>query len=496
MKILFLSPEAVPFAKTGGLADVAGALPVALRRMGADVRSVLPYYCDVKDGNFERQLLIRDLKVPLGPIKLSVNVLEAQGEDGLPVYLIEREDLYDRPHLYGNAMGDYYDNLERFTVLSHAALLLAERLSFRPHVIHCHDWQTGLVPALLKGPYRRSPFLAGTPSVFTIHNIGYQGIFPEEKFPLTGLSRSETFHPEGIEYWGKFSLLKAGIVYSKAVTTVSPKYSQEIQTPEYGLGMEGILRRRKAFLHGILNGVDYSQWDPAGDEHIATNYSGETLEGKQTCKEALIEEMNLDPGLMNRPLLAMVTRLDKQKGLDLFLDILDDVLGLDVGLVILGSGDDEIQEALRDKAVARSRRMGIFVGFSDPLAHRIIAGADLFLIPSRYEPCGLTQMYALRYGTVPVVRATGGLEDTVTSFDPQSGRGNGFKFTAYEPAACLAAIREAVGIYESPNAWNALRANGMREDFSWARSARRYLELYESLLPGKLASTETPEEKQ
>lgn len=482
LRVLFLSPEVVPFAKTGGLADVSGALPIALKDLGVDVRLVLPYYRSIHEKTFENRIVIEKLSVPIGKQELSVHVLKTVTGEGLTVYFIVREDLYDRPNLYGNAGGDYYDNLERFAFFAHAALLLAEHISFKPDVIHCHDWQTGLVPALLKGPYRNSPLYAGTPSVFTIHNIGYQGIFPKEKLPLTGLLAPETFHPGGLEYWGDISLLKAGIVYADAITTVSPKYAEEIQTPEYGMGMEGILKHRKAFLHGILNGVDYRQWDPALDKHISANYSLDRLEGKRACKRTLIKEMNLDPELMERPLLGMVTRLDKQKGLDLFLDILDDVMKLDVGFVILGSGEDGIQKALKKKARERSSRMGLFIGFSDPLAHRIMAGADVLLIPSRYEPCGLTQMYALKYGAVPVVRATGGLEDTVKHFDPLKGRGNGFKFAPYEPAAFLEAIREAVSTYENPKTWNALRANGMKEDFSWGRSARIYRELYESLI--------------
>ncbi len=480
--VLFLSPEAAPFAKTGGLADISGTLPISLKNLGVDVRLVLPYYRSIREKAFGVRTVVEKLPVPLGDQKLLVHVLEAMTEDDLTVYFIDREDLYDRPNLYGNSLGDYYDNLERFAVFSHAALLLTKRLAFKPDVIHCHDWQSGLVPALLKGPFGKDPLLADTPSVFTIHNIGYQGIFPKEKLPLTGLLPSETFHPEGLEYWGNISILKAGIVYADAITTVSPKYALEIQTPEYGMGMEGILKRRKTSLQGILNGVDYNLWDPVADNFISTNYSQDRLKGKQNCKEALMEEMKLDPQLNERPLLGMVTRFDKQKGLDLFLDILDDVMKLDVGLVILGSGDDEIQRTLKNKALKRSGKIGLFIGFSDPLAHRIMAGADIFLIPSRYEPCGLTQMYALKYGAVPVVRATGGLDDTIMHFDPPKDRGNGFKFAAYEAADFLEAVRQAVRTYEDPKVWQALRVRGMKEDFSWGRSARKYRELYESLV--------------
>lgn len=482
IKVLFLSPEATPFAKTGGLADVTGALPGALKRLGVDVRLVLPLYRMVREGGFESHPLLKGLKIPLGNQLLQADVLETKTQEGIPVCLVEREDLFDRPNLYGNAMGDYYDNLERFTFFAHAALRIAEILSFKPDLIHCHDWQTGLVPALLKGPYRESSPLGGTPTVFTIHNLGYQGLFPLEKLPLISLSSESFFHPEGLEYWGRISLLKSGIVYSEAITTVSPTYAKEIQTPEFGLGMDGILYRRRAALHGILNGVDYRIWDPSRDHHLPARYSPRTMAGKRLCKESLIQEIELSPSLSDRPLMGMISRLDTQKGLDLLVKILDDILSLDVGLVVLGSGDEHIQQIIQEAAKRHSGQVGIKIGFDEPLAHRIMAGVDIFLIPSRYEPCGLTQMYALKYGTVPVVRATGGLEDTIVSFDPHTREGNGFKFGPYEPKAFLGAIREALECFQDSKRWKKLIANGMKADFSWDRSARTYLELYESII--------------
>jgi starch synthase len=484
LKVLFLSPEAVPFAKTGGLADVAGALPNALRHLGVEVEVMLPLYRVVREREFQARPLLKDLAVPLGNSELTAQVLGAETEAGLSVYFIEREDLYDRPNLYGTPLGDYYDNLERFTFFAHAALETATTLSLKPNVIHCHDWQTGLVPALLKGPYRDSTSLGAPATVFTIHNLGYPGLFPADKLSLTGLSKDAFFHPEGLEYYGKVSLLKAGIVYSDAITTVSPAYAKEIQTAEYGMGMEGILRHRRAHLQGILNGVDYSLWDPSQDPHVPAHYSPRKMAGKKGCKEALIQEMGLDPTLSKRPLLGMVSRLDVQKGLDLLVQILDDILSLDVGLVILGSGDEQIQQAIQQAAQRYPGRISLRIGFDEPLAHRIMAGADIFLIPSRYEPCGLTQMYALKYGTVPVVRATGGLDDTIVQFISRTGRGNGFKFRPYEPAAFLKSIREAVALFTDLKAWRKLMANGMKADFSWEQSARKYLELYKSLLEG------------
>jgi starch synthase len=482
LKVLFLSPEAVPFAKTGGLGDVAGSLPPALRRLGVDVRVVMPLYTMVKGSGAAMRLICEDLKVPLGDSLLSARIWEAQSAEKTPVYLVEREDLYSRSNLYGTPAGDYYDNLERFSFYSHAALRLAEEISFRPDLIHCHDWQSGLVPALVRDLYRHSPSVGEVRTVFTIHNLGYQGIFSPEKLRLTGLSMDRHYHMEGLEYWGKISLLKAGIMYADMITTVSPTYAQEIQTESYGLGMEGILRRRKSVLFGILNGVDYGIWDPAHDTHLPANYSIRKMAGKSDCKKALISEMGLDPALINRPLLGVISRLDAQKGIDLLVAALPDILARDAGVVILGSGESSIQEALRTAARDNPGRVGLTIGFNDPLAHRIMGGADMFLIPSRYEPCGLTQMYSLRYGTVPVVRATGGLDDTIVPFCRESGEGNGLKFSAYQPQALLSAVRDAVDLFGDAKNWKKLLTNAMKADFSWDRSARSYLELYQSAL--------------
>jgi len=317
--------------------------------------------------------------------------------------------------------------------------------------------------------------------VFTIHNIGYQGLFPAEKLGLTGLSEIDFYHLEGVEYWGNISLLKAGIVYATAVTTVSPRYSREIQTNEYGRGMEGILTNRRKDLYGILNGVDYQVWDPAVDRLIPCNYSPRHLSGKGRCKSSLAEEMGIAPGFREKPLLAMISRLDTQKGLDLLLEILDSVLEMEVALVVLGTGEEQIEQGLRQAAKRYRGQVGLEIGFNEGLAHRIMAGADLFLLPSRYEPCGLTQMYALKYGTVPIVRATGGLDDTIVPFDPQTGEGNGFKFSDYAADAFLREIRAALSIYQNKGMWGKLTANGMRADFSWDRSARQYLDLFRSI---------------
>ncbi|HYQ60339.1 MAG TPA: glycogen synthase, partial [Desulfatiglandales bacterium] len=311
--------------------------------------------------------------------------------------------------------------------------------------------------------------------------IGYQGLFPREKLPVAGLP-PETYHPEGIEYWGAISLLKAGIVYSNAVTTVSPTYSREIQTSEFGLGMEGILKSRAAVLHGILNGADYSVWDPVIDPHIVSNYDSDDLSEKTVNKAALLKETGLEPALLERPVLGITTRLSHQKGCDLLVPILDELARMNVGLVILGEGEERYERPLREAAEAYRGKVSVTIGFDEVLAHRIMAGVDVFLVPSLYEPCGLTQMYALKYGTVPVVRATGGLEDTIEDFDPQTKTGNGFKFAPYEPNAFLSAIRRAVDLWTDQESWANLMKKGMAADFSWTRSAERYLELYQSLI--------------
>jgi starch synthase len=484
MMVWFLSPEVEPFAKTGGLADVAGSLPRALHRLGVDVKVGLPYYRVIKDKNMPATQALAGLEIPLGDLVLPCKVLETRTKEGIPVYFFEREDLFDRPQLYGNAGGDYYDNLERFSFFCRAAVLFAKRIGFPFDVVHCHDWQTGLVPAYIKSIYRNDPFFSNAASVFTIHNIGYQGLFPRTKLDVCGIPPWE-FQLDGIEYWGNISLLKAGLIYSDTLTTVSPRHSEEIQTPEFGRGMEGVLKKRARDLHGILNGADYSVWDPAKDPHIVAPYKPGAMEGKNKNKLALVEEMGLNPLLKAQPVLGMISRLSSQKGCDLLVEILEKLVKLDVGLVILGSGEEKYESIVVHLARRHKDRVAVRIGFDDPLAHRIIAGADILLVPSLYEPCGLTQMYALRYGTVPVVRATGGLDDTIVEFDPEENKGNGFKFGPFEANSFLTAIRRATDAFKDRDTWQRLIQNGMKEDFSWDRSARRYLEIYESMVRKK-----------
>lgn len=481
LKILMISPEAVPFAKTGGLADVAGALPPALLHQGVEVALVLPAYRMILESGMSWQPMITDLPVPLGNATLKANVLEGLTDEGVRVYLIDREDLFNRPNLYGNFHGDYYDNLERFSFFCHGALRLANQLSITPDVLHLHDWQTGLIPALLKGPYWDWPNLSGMPTVFTIHNLGYQGNFGGDRLPATGLSYSQFFHAQGLEIWGNFSLLKSGIIYAHAVTTVSPTYAWEIQTDEGGMSMAPVLRSRGGDVRGILNGVDYNIWNPETDPTIEANYHFKNPAGKRRCKAALIRELQLDEKLMSAPLLCMISRLDFQKGFDLLLSAMEGIMATGAGLVILGSGNEWISHELAEAQKRFPERMVLRSGFDGNLAHRIMAGADILLMPSLYEPCGLTQMYALKYGTIPVARGTGGLEDTISSFDPPTRKGNGFKFYPHDANAFLRSVQEAVGIYQVPGSWKKLMHNGMKMDFSWDRSAKDYINIYRSI---------------
>jgi starch synthase len=482
--VFFISPEVAPFAKTGGLADVAGSLPSALHSLGVEVAVALPFYRLIKEEKLSIGEKIPKLEVPLGEEVLPCKVFETKTAEGIPVYLFDREDLFDRPHLYGTPEGDYYDNFERFCFFSRAVLLFAKKAGFSFHIAHCHDWQTGLVPAYLRTVYHTDPFFVDTATVFTIHNLGYQGLFPKSKLPISGIPQKE-FNPEGIEYWGKISLLKAGISYSAAVTTVSQKYSEEIRTPELGQGMDGFLRKKGEAFCGILNGVDYKAWNPSRDPHIPFNYDSGKVETKKKNKAALMEELGLRPSGNEQPLLGMISRLSSQKGCDLVLQIAEDAVKLKALLAILGEGDEVYQSALVDLSRKSGGNIAVRIGFDDSLAHRIMAGADMLIIPSLYEPCGLTQMYALKYGTVPIVRATGGLDDTIRPFVLAKKSGNGFKFGPYKAGALLGAIQEALTLYRNKEAWRTLMQNGMKEDFSWDRSARRYLQIYQTLIRRK-----------
>ena len=481
LKVWFLASEATPFVKTGGLADVAGSLPLALRHLGADVRVGIPFYSAAKEKVPDARKMVSDLAVPLGNRVLPCDVFFNETEEGLPVYFFDQDAFFAREHLYGTPGGDFPDNLERFAFFNHAALLFAKSVGFGFDIVHCHDWQTGLVPAYMATVYGLDSFFSPAASVFTIHNVGYQGLFPKDLFPLSGLPPN-AYHPDGVEYWESMSLLKAGIQYATIITTVSPSYGREIQTPDFGMGMEGILQHRSSDLFGILNGVDYSGWDPADDKYTKAPYGPQDLKGKQICKKALIKEMGLKKDLSSRPILAMIARLVPQKGYDLLFDIAEEVLAKHVGLVVLAAGDKEYQKRLNRLVENNPGRMAAKIGFDEPLAHRIMAGADILLVPSRYEPCGLTQIYALKYGTVPVVRATGGLDDTIWQFDRATGEGNGFKFRLYQARDFADQVAAAIETFEDGAVWKKILLNGMKQDFSWKDSASQYLAIYHESL--------------
>ena len=466
-----VSSEASPWAKSGGLADVLGALPAALVRAGHTVGVVIPRYMDARSAPARR--VIDSIVIPLGPNLYDVSVWQLDAGE-VRMFFVDQPGLYYRDGLYGDANGDFSDNHIRFAVLSRAAIEISRRL-FRADILHCHDWQASLVPVYLREWPGVDPQLLGLRTVLTIHNLGYQGIFDRAAMRDIALP-DRLFTPAGIEFWGKINLLKGGIVFADALTTVSRKYAEEIQTPEYGFGLEGLLRNRAGDLTGILNGADYSRWDPQFDAFLAKPYSAEDVSGKLACKRQLLSEMGLPEAAMDRPVLGIVSRFTSQKGFDLIADVAWQIFQDDVYLAALGNGEPEWEDLFRRLSQDFPDRVSVFFGYNDPLAHRIEAGADIFLMPSRYEPCGLNQIYSLRYGTPPVVRATGGLDDTIDET-------TGFKFSDYNGAALLNAIRAACRAWEDRAAWTAMMVRGMQKDFSWTASALEYSRLYNRLHP-------------
>ncbi len=486
MRILFAASEVVPFAKTGGLADVAGALPKALRKLGHDVRVVLPRYRMVDAAKHRLAPLLDAVAVPVAGRVETASVLEARIPPDVPAYLVRCDRYFDRDGLYQVQGVDHPDNAERFAFFSRAVLELARALDLRPDVIHCHDWQTGLVPTYLRTLHANDPALGRAGVLFTIHNLGYQGLFPAKTLDTIGLGR-DLFTPSAIEFFGQVNLLKAGLVFSDILTTVSRRYSQEIQTAEFGCGLEGVLRARSKDVFGILNGIDEEEWDPARDPHLAARYTPESLAGKAACKADLQRAVGLRPDPAT-PLFGVISRLAEQKGIDLVAESLEAILDVGGQLVLLGTGEPALEERFRAAAAAHAGRVAAVIGFDVALSHKIEAGADFFLMPSRYEPCGLNQMYSLRYGTIPIVRATGGLDDTVTPFDRRTGQGNGLKLEAATADALSLAIYRAAGLYRDPAAWRRLVANAMQGDFSWDRSAREYEALYREVARRRAAA--------
>lgn len=475
MKILFVSSEITPFAATGGLAEVVGSLPRVLKRLGHDVRLVMPCYKMVGRSGAPIRKGRKGVDVVMNGVPHKGLLRQTQLDD-LPVYFLENREFFHRDGLYGTPAGDFPDNHLRFSFFCRGVLELLRRLDFRPDVIHCHDWQTALIPYLLRHYHREDPFFMGTATVFTIHNLAYQGVFPHDVLAEMGLGPRD-FAIDRLEFYGRVNLLKGGLGAADILTTVSPTYCHEILTPEQGCGLEGVLRERRDDLFGILNGLDEEQWSPASDRELFRPYTASTLAGKLANKKGLQKALDLadNPDL---PLVGMVGRLATQKGIDLLVEILPWLSEQGLQMVLLGAGDEVYIRRLQAHAARTPGTFALRIGFDPALSHRIYAGADLFLMPSHYEPCGLGQLIALRYGTVPVVHKTGGLADTVFDVRLHGREGNGFVFEEYTPEALREALQAALEAYRDRDSWKKLIRRGMQSDFSWERAAVAYEELY------------------
>ena len=477
MQIVFAASECVPFAKTGGLADVVGALGPEMVKLGHEVTVYLPLYARVRrhiEG--ELKYAVKSITVPFPSYNRFAGIVDGGTRDGVKFYFVDCPELFDRQELYGTRSGDYKDNAERFGLFCRAVLEAAKQLGV-PDVFHIHDWQAAPIAIYLRTVYAADPALRGAGVVLTIHNAAYQGSFPPattEKLLLPW----EIFTMDKVEQFDRFNFLKGGVVYSDILTTVSRKYAEEIQTAEFGEQLDTVLRARAGDLRGILNGVDYEKWDPATDGNLAAHYTAEDLTGKAACRVDLLHAFGLENVEDTTPLIGIVSRFATQKGFDLVQQIAGKLSDREVAVVALGTGEPVYEKFFRDWAFWHKANVGVQIRYDDALAHKIEAGADMFLMPSRYEPCGLNQIYSLKYGTVPVVRATGGLDDTIEEWNAELGTGTGFKFYAYEAAGLLAAIDRAVEAFGDKEAWQRLMRNGMTRNYSWERPAREYAAVY------------------
>lgn len=488
MNVLFVASEMEPFAKTGGLADVIGVLPKRLSDLGLDVRVVLPLYKEA-ERNLRRLGIktqtIRNIEliVPIDWIPYKGKVKEAK-IDGVTVYFLINDDLYNRDYIYGSPVGDYQDNDLRFGFLSLGALEIVKALNFQPDVIHCNDWQTALVPISLKWKkhYNDDPFFENTKVVYTIHNIAYQGLYTHELIEKFGLP-SYIYNMNGLEFYGKVNLMKGGIISSDLVTTVSRSYTEEIKTPEYGYWLDGVLRSisNQNKLVGIMNGLDYDVWDPEKDNAICMKYGPDNINGKAMNKMKLRKILGFK-SKEKKPLIGIISRLADQKGIDLVIDFLDQILALDVELVVLGTGDKNYENILTADMNQYGDRFSAIIGYNDKKARAIYAGSDMFLMPSRFEPCGLGQLMALKYGTIPIVRGTGGLLDSIVDYKRSPERGNGFIFHDFEGQEMLKSIEDAISVYKSPIEWNKLVRKAMGENFSWRKASEIYFDHYQKIL--------------
>ncbi len=479
MKITFAASEMVPFAKTGGLADVIGSLTAELHALGLEVSVFIPRYKTIDVQKLSLKTAVESLEIPVGTEKEKGKILSYVLANGVKVYFVDHRSYYQREQLYGDSQGDYPDNDRRFIFFQRAVLEGLKAMGHKPDVIHCHDWQTGLIPVYLKTLYAKDSFFQKVKTVFTIHNLAYQGNFPPDSLPATGLTW-EQFRMERLEFYGKMSFLKGGLLDADQITTVSERYAQEIQSKEFGCGLEGILSKRSQALHGILNGIDIEEWNPEKDENIVSKFSVRHIEKKFPNKAFLQKENHLraEP---RTPLISIVTRLVDQKGMDILLPALEAILEMNAQFVLLGTGEERYHHIFREFAKKNKGRVGVHILFDTAMARHIYADSDIMLMPSYYEPCGLGQMIALRYGTIPVVRQTGGLADTITDFDSRMGQGNGFVFEPYRPQALLETVQKAVEAYRNEKKWMELMHHAMSCDFSWTVSAKKYARLYETI---------------
>ncbi len=478
MRIVFAASECVPFAKTGGLADVVGSLAPEIAKLGHEVTVYLPLYARVRK-HIDGELIyaLQSITIPFQHYNRFAGIVDGGKRDGVSYYFVDCPELFDRQELYGTRTGDYPDNAERFGLFCRAVLEATKQLGV-PDVFHVHDWQAAPIAIYLRTVYAADPMLSKAAVVLTIHNAGYQGTFP----PATTeqlLLPWEIFTMDKVEQFDRFNFLKGGLVYSDILTTVSRKYAEEIQTPEFGENLDPVLRARAADLRGILNGVDYEKWDPATDGNLAAHYSAEDLTGKAACRADLLHAFGLEKVEVTTPVIGIVSRFATQKGFDLVAEIAGRLSDREVAVVALGTGEPVYEKFFRDWAFWHKGNVAVQIRYDDVLAHKIEAGADMFLMPSKYEPCGLNQIYSLKYGTVPVVRATGGLDDTIDEWNPELGSGTGFKFPGYEGNNLLAAIDRAIAAFQNKEAWQRLMRNGMARNYSWQQPARAYAKVYE-----------------
>jgi len=480
MRILHATSELFPYSKTGGLADMVDGLAKALAARRHDVRVVTPLYRGVAERTPELEPLPLPLELPLGGGRVAGRVLVHRPRPHLTVYFIEQAHFYDRAGLYNDHGHDYPDNAARFIFFAKAAAHLARHLDWKPEVVHVHDWQTGLTPLFIRHQRDAEGWFDAPRTVLSIHNLAFQGLFPAHEFGLTNLP-GYYYHHEAVEYYGLLNCLKAGLVFADALSTVSPRYAREITTPELGCGLDGVLRQRQAVLTGILNGVDYAEWRTEGNPHLPYSYNIHQMRGKSLCKRALQKEYGL-PIESKAPLFGVISRLAEQKGIELELEALEWLLEEPMQFVLLGSGEARFVQGFQRLAGLFPQKVGLRFGYDQALSHRIEAGADFFLMPSRYEPCGLNQMYSLRYGTVPIVRATGGLDDSVVDITEDLAQANGIKFHEYSAHALAKAMRKALALYQHPALLRHYRHNGMIADFSWEHCSLEYLKLYERVV--------------